>query len=64
MTDVTVGLNYTRNLGNFENARVHVEVTDSVRNGESTNDAVDRVYDFVEGKLQEKVNQIEAELKG
>lgn len=61
---VTVGLQYTRNLGNFENARVHIEVTSSIRDNEDYDGAVDRVYNFVETKLQEKVNAIEAELKG
>lgn len=64
MTDVTAGLNYTRNLGNFENIKVNVEVTDSVRDGEKVTDAFERVYSFVEAKLQEKVEEIEADIKG
>ena len=64
MTQVTAGLNYTRNLQNFENIKVHVEVTDTVRENEKVNDAFDRVYSFVETKLMEKVEEIEADLKG
>lgn len=63
-TQVTAGLTYTRNLGNFENVKVNVEVTDSAREGEKVNDAFERVYGFVEAKLQEKVEEIEADLKG
>jgi len=61
---VTAGLTYTRNLGNFENVRVHVEVSDTAREDETVNAAFERVYSFVEAKLQEKVEEIEADLKG
>lgn len=63
-TQVTAGLNYTRNLGNFENVKVNVEVTSETRSGENVNDAFERVYAFVEAKLMEKVEEIEADLKG
>lgn len=62
-TQVTAGLTYTRNLGNFENVKVNVEVTTEARSGENVNDAFERVYSFVEAKLQEKVEEIEADLK-
>lgn len=64
MTQVTAGLTYTRNLGNFENVKVNVEVTDAKREGENVNEAFERVYSFVESKLQEKVEEIEADIKG
>lgn len=63
-TQVTAGLTYTRNLGNFENVKVNVEVSTDARQGETVNEAFERVYSFVEGKLQEKVEEIEADLKG
>lgn len=61
---VTAGLTYTRNLGNFENVKVNVEVTADALEGESINTAFERVYSFVEAKLQEKVEEIERDIKG
>lgn len=63
-TQVTAGLTYTRNLGNFENVKVNIEVTTDALQGENVNTAFERVYSFVEAKLQEKVEEIEADLKG
>jgi hypothetical protein len=63
-TTVTAGLNFTRNLRDFENVKLHVEVTDSVRDNENVNQAFERVYKFVEEKLIEKVRAIEEEIKG
>lgn len=63
-TRVKVGLGYTLNLGNFQSLRVDIEVTDSKREGENTGDAFERVYDFVETKLTEKVKEASAQLEG
>lgn len=62
-TKVKVGLGYTLNLGNFQSLRIDVEVTDSKRDAENTNDAFERVYEFVENKLAEKVKEASAELE-
>jgi hypothetical protein len=51
-------------LGNYENIKIGIAVEDFKRQGESTGEATDRVYEFVETKLIEKVNEIELELKG
>lgn len=56
-TKVTVGLGYTLNLGNFQSLRIDLSVSDNKRNGETTNDAFERVYKFVEDKLTEKVRE-------
>lgn len=62
-TRVKVELKYVRNLGNYESLHVDIGVEDSVRHYDATVDAaVERVYDFVEKKLMEKVNEMEAEL--
>lgn len=61
-TNVRVELQFTRNLGNFESLRVAIGVEDFVRDGESVNAATDRVYEFVENKLQEKMQEVEADL--
>jgi len=63
-TKVKVDLQFTRNLGNFESIKVGLGIEDWVRDSENTTTATDRVYKFVENQLIEKVNQIEAEIKG
>jgi len=61
-TRVRVALKFVRNLGNYESVHVDIGVEDFVRQNESVDSAVDRVYAFVEGKLAEKVKEIEADL--
>jgi len=61
-TRVSVTLGYTLNLGNFQSLRLDLGVTDSRRNGESPDQAFDRVYKFVEDKLTEKINEAKAEI--
>lgn len=62
-TKVRVGLGYTLNLGNFQSLRIDLEVADSKREGETTGDAFERVYAFVEDKLAEKVKEASQELE-
>ena len=62
-TKVKVGLGYTLNLGNFQSLRIDIEIADSKRDGENTNEAFERVYSFVEEKLAEKVKEASAELE-
>jgi len=62
-THVKVELQFVRNLGNYESLRVGIGVEDWVRDGETVDAATDRVYSFVEGKVIEKVSEIERELK-
>ena len=61
-TKVSVTLGYTLNLGNFQSLRVDLGVVDSVREGENTNEAMDRVYGFVEAKVVEKVQEAKSQL--
>jgi hypothetical protein len=61
-TKVSVTLGYTLNLGNFQSLRVDLGVVDSVREGENTNEAMDRVYSFVEAKVVEKVQEAKSQL--
>jgi hypothetical protein len=56
-TKVTVGLGYTLNLGNFQSLRIDISITDNKREGETANEAFERVYKFVEDKLAEKVRE-------
>ena len=61
-TKVNVTLGYTLNLGNFQSLRLDLGVIDSRRDGETINDAFERVYGFVESKLAEKLNEAKAEI--
>jgi hypothetical protein len=56
-TKVTVGLGYTLNLGNFQSLRIDLSISDNKRNGETTGEAFERVYAFVEQRLAEKVKE-------
>ena len=59
-----MGLKFVRNLGNYENIHVDVGVEDNVRQGENVSQAMDRVYEFVEDQLIQRVKEIEADLSG
>jgi len=61
-TKVNVALGYTLNLGNFQSLRMDLGVEDSRRDGETIQDAFDRVYSFVEAKLVEKINEAKSEI--
>jgi hypothetical protein len=61
-TKVKIGLGYTLNLGNFQSLRIDLEVQDSKRDGETTSEAFERVYSFVEAKLAEKVSEAKSEV--
>jgi hypothetical protein len=61
-TRVKVGLGYTLNLGNFQSLRIDLEVSDSKRDTENTGEAFERVYEFVENKLAEKVREASSEI--
>lgn len=62
-TKVNVTLGYTLNLGNFQSLRLDLGVVDSRRDGETINDAFERVYKFVEDKLAEKITEAKSEVE-
>jgi hypothetical protein len=62
-TKVSVTLGYTLNLGNFQSLRLDLGVVDSKRDGENTDQAMERVYKFVEDKLAEKINEAKVEIQ-
>jgi hypothetical protein len=62
-TKVNVSLGYTLNLGNFQSLRIDLGVEDSKRDGETTSEAFERVYSFVEAKLAEKVRESSDEIE-
>jgi hypothetical protein len=61
-TKISVTLGYTLNLGNFQSLRLDLGITDSRRNGETPDQAFERVYKFVEDKLAEKINEAKSEI--
>lgn len=61
---VRVSVGYTRNMGDFESLRYDVSVEASPLRGENTNEAFERIADFVENKLMAKLAEVEEELKG
>ena len=61
-TKVSVTLGYTLNLGNFQSLRLDLGVVDSKKDSETTNEAMERVYKFVEDKLTDKINEAKAEI--
>ena len=63
-TKVTWTLGYTLNTGNFQSLRLDASVEDFVRDGETTKDASDRVYAFVEQELVNKLAEAKEELSG
>lgn len=62
-TRVKVALGYTLNLGNFQSLRIDLEVSGNKRESETTSEAFERVYSFVENKLAEKVREASAEIE-
>lgn len=61
-TKIQWSLGYTLNTGNFQSLRLDCQVTDYQREGESANDASDRVYAFVEQQLVRKLQEAREEL--
>jgi hypothetical protein len=61
-TKVSATLGYTLNLGNFQSLRVDLGVVDFVRNEETTDDEMNRVYTFVENQVIQKVKDAKESL--
>lgn len=62
-TSIRVGMHFTKNLGNYENIKVEIQIETTKNSGESTSQAVDRIHSLVEQKLVEKVVYTEKALK-
>jgi len=61
-TTVSANLGYTLNIGNFQSLRVDLGCTDFVRDGETVDAAMDRVYAFVESKVVSKIDEAKKEM--
>jgi len=62
-TQVTVNLGYTMNLGNFQSFRIDLGCTDYVRETENVDQAMERVYEFVEDKVIAKLEEAKKEIE-
>ena len=60
-TKINVTLGYTLNLGNFQSLRIDLGIVESRKDGETIDQAFERVYAFVEQKLTEKIKEAENE---
>ncbi len=60
-TKVSVTLGYTLNLGNFQSLRLALGIVESRKNGETIDQAFERVSKFVEDKLTEKIKEAQSE---
>jgi hypothetical protein len=58
---VRAKLKFLRNLGNFENVEVGLEIEDEQRPDETFQQAFDRVWNKVEQQVEAKVREIDEE---
>lgn len=58
---LTYSVGYTKNMGDFNSLRIDVGLSDSVRSGETLEEAADRIFGFVSEEL---VRRLDEELKG
>lgn len=61
-TKIQWSLGYTLNTGNFQSLRLDCQISDHVREGETTRQASDRVYALVENELTMKLQEAKEEL--
>lgn len=63
MSKVRVGLGFTKNMGNFESAKIEIGLEDDVRAQESTAEAQERIYNLVEAELIKRLEELIAEIE-
>jgi hypothetical protein len=63
MTKIRVDLGITMNTGNFQSARIDMGIEDDVRDGETVDDAITRVYSKVESRINGKIEEMQKELE-
>lgn len=63
-TRVRIGYEFLRNLGNFQNIKVKVEIEDNVRQDEKVSEARDRIAAMAEASLIKQITEIEESLDG
>lgn len=63
MGNVSYRARFTRNMGNFESLQLEIGVEDEPRGEEKFSEAFNRVKDFVESRLLDEIEQLEADIK-
>ena len=62
MGSVAYRARFTRNMGNFESLQLEIGVEDEPRGDEKFSEAFNRVKDFVESRLLDEVESLEADI--
>lgn len=62
MGSVSYRARFTRNMGNFESLQLEIGVEDEPRGDEKFSGAFNRVKDFVESRLLDEVESLEADI--
>ena len=62
-TVVKYGLKFVRNMKNFESLHIEIGVEDGIRGDENVAKAFERVKGFVESRLFEEIERVEAQVK-
>jgi hypothetical protein len=57
-TRVRVGIKFLKNLGNFENVTLDFEIETTPLDGETTDAALDRVYEKCDAHLGKRLKEI------
>jgi hypothetical protein len=55
MSVVKVNVGVVLNIGNYQSLRLDLGMEDTVREGETQEEAMDRVYAFVENSIEAKI---------
>lgn len=63
MGSVSYRARFTRNMGNFESLQLEIGVEDEPRGEEKFSEAFNRVKDFVESRLLDEVEALEADIR-
>lgn len=63
MSSVSYRARFTRNMGNFESLQLEIGVEDQPRGDEKFSEAFNRVKDFVESRLLDEIEQLEADIR-
>lgn len=61
--EVEVSMGYTIRTGNFESLRIDVSVRDTQQPGETVKESYERVFGFVNKRLNEKASIVREELE-
>jgi hypothetical protein len=62
MGTVSYRARFTRNMGNFESLQLEIGVEDEPRGEEKFSEAFNRVKDFVESRLLDEIETLEADI--